>query len=178
MTIEELVKKDSTFSKSSFIAKVDNTFIMLLTSIMTNNMSRVKHKIDDRLFNKYYNYVDELNKKNQRQMYDELNVKSSTITNITEDDNNYIINVKLISRYMDYIVDKTNFKIISGNNKSRVEKENTLIFKKIKNAKNESIAKKCPGCGANVNTNNNGICSYCGTAYNTYNYDWILEEIA
>ena len=177
MTIEELVKKDNTFSESSFIAKVDNTFIMLLTSIMTDNLPRVKHKIDDRLFNKYSNYVDELNKKNQSQMYDELNVKSSIITNITEDDNNYIITVKLISRYMDYIIDKTNLNIISGNNTSRVEKSNILTFKKIKNAKDESSARKCPGCGANINTNNNGICEYCGSAYDTQSYDWILTEI-
>lgn len=177
MTIEELVKKDKTFSESGFIAKVDNTFIMLLTSIMTDNISRVKHKIDNTLYNRYYNYVNELNNKNQRQMYDELNVKSTEIINVEEDDNNYIITVKLISRYMDYIVDKTSFEFISGNNKSRVEKENILIFKKSKNAKNESISKKCPGCGANIDTNNNGICNYCGTSYDTNSYDWILAQI-
>ncbi|MBR3229700.1 MAG: TIM44-like domain-containing protein [Bacilli bacterium] len=177
MTIEELVKKDKAFSKSGFISKVDNTFIMLLTSIMTDNMPRIKHKINNALYNKYFNYVNELNKKNQRQMYDELNVKSTEIINVEEDDNNYTITVKLISRYMDYIIDKTNFNIISGNNKSRVEKENILIFKKSKNAKNESIAKKCPGCGANIDTNNSGICNYCGTSYDTDSYDWILAQI-
>lgn len=177
MTLEELVKKDKTFTESGFIAKVDNTFIMLLTSIMTDNMTRIKHKIDSALYDRYFNYVSELNKKNQRQMYDELNVKSTEIINVEEDDNNYTITVKLISRYMDYIIDKTNLNIISGNNKSRVEKENILIFKKSKDAKKESTAKKCPGCGANIDTNNNGICNYCGTSYDTDSYDWILAQI-
>ena len=177
MTLEELVKKDKTFSESGFLAKVDNTFIMLLTSITTDNMPRVKHRVDTNIYYEYTNYVNELNKKNQRQMYDELNVKSSTIINITEDDNNFIITVKLISRYMDYIINKDSKKLIYGNNTSRVEKSNILTFKKIKNAKDESNARKCPGCGANVNTNSNGICEYCGSAYDTQSYDWVLTEI-
>ena len=177
MSIEELVKKDDTFSESSFIAKVDNTFIMLLTAIMTDNMPRVKHKINEKLYEKYSKYVEILNKNNQRQMYDELNVKSTSIISISENHNNYIINVKLISRYMDYIMDKTSSKIISGNNSSRIEKENILQFEKSKMAKEESIARKCPGCGANIDANNNGICDYCGSSYDTENYDWILIEI-
>ena len=47
MTIQDLVNIDSTFSESSFIAKVDNTFIMLLSSIMMYDMDRVKHKISN-----------------------------------------------------------------------------------------------------------------------------------
>ena len=177
MSIEDLVKIDNTFSESSFISKVDNTYIMLLTAIMTDNMSRVKHKIDEKLFDKYSNYLSELNKKNQRQMYDELNVKSTEIINVEEDNSNNIITVKLISRYMDYIMDKTSLKIVSGNNTSRIEKENILIFRKAKNAKEESVARKCPGCGANIDANKSGICEYCGSSYNTQSYDWILTEI-
>ena len=37
---------------------------------------------------------------------DELNVKSTEITNIEITDTKYIITVRIISRYMDYIVDK------------------------------------------------------------------------
>lgn len=177
MTVQELIKKDSTFSESSFIAKVDNIFIMLLSSIMTDNMDRVKHKISPEIYEKYLNYLNELNSKNERQMYDELNVKSTSITSIDEDENDYIIKVLLVSRYMDYKVDKNSLKIIEGNNKNRITINNNLIFKKTKNYKKESIAKKCPGCGANVDVNNTGKCEYCGSSYDTYNYDWILADI-
>ena len=37
--------------------------------------------------------------------------------------------------------------------------------------------KKCPSCGANIDSNNTGICSYCGTSYNLEDYDWILTDI-
>ncbi len=57
MSIEEFIQKDNTFSESGFIAKVDNTFIMLLNSIMTDNLERVKHKISSNLFDYFVGQV-------------------------------------------------------------------------------------------------------------------------
>lgn len=177
MTIDELTKIDSSFTESGFIAKVDNTFIMLLTAIMTDNLDRVKHKISNELYEKYFNILKELNSNNERQMYDELNVKSSEINNIEQIDDKYVIQVLLISRYMDYIVDKTTGEYISGVNDSRVEKENLLTFEKKINAQMEGSARKCPGCGSNVNANSSGKCEYCGAIYDTENYDWVLTKV-
>ena len=49
MTVEELKKVDQTFDESGFIAKVDNTFIMLHSAIMLGDLERVKHKLTDEL---------------------------------------------------------------------------------------------------------------------------------
>lgn len=177
MSIEDIIKEDSSFSESAFIAKVDNTFIMLLTAIMTDNMPRVEHKISDVLYQKYKGIVDDLNKQNKRQMYDELNVKSTNITDINITEDKYIINVLLTSRYMDYRVDKISGNFVDGENTMRIEKDNYLTFEKIRNGKSEGAAKKCPGCGANIDANNTGVCSYCGAIYNTKDYDWILTDL-
>ena len=177
MMINELIEKDTTFSQSSFIAKVDNTFIMLLSSIMMKDIDRVKHKISDDVYNIYKNYVNELNKNNEIQMYDELNVKSTEILNITETDSKYIIEVLLISRYMDYVIDGTTRQYKRGINTQRIEKNNYLTFEKLKDTKQQGAIKKCPGCGASIDFNNTGICEYCLTSYNTKDYDWILTNI-
>lgn len=177
MTIQDLVNIDSTFSESSFIAKVDNTFIILLSSIMMYDMDRVKHKISDELYSKYSTLTQQLKQNNERQMYDELNVKSTEILKIYETDTQYKIDVLLISRYMDYKIDATTGNFKSGINTYRVEKNNYLTFSKNKTSKNSGITKKCPSCGANIDSNNTGICSYCGTSYNLEDYDWILTDI-
>lgn len=178
MTIDDLIKEDSNFSESGFIAKVDNTFIMLLTAIMTDNIKRVEHKISSDLFNKYKGVLDELNKNNERQMYDELNVKSTSIQSIEKENNKYVIKVLLTSRYMDYVVDKKTGDYKRGINNQRVEKDNYLTFEKIINAKDEGVVKTCPGCGANVDFNSSGVCNYCGATFDTQNYDWILTDIS
>lgn len=178
MTINELINEDSSFSESGFLAKVDNTFIMLLTAIMTDNMKRVEHKISPELFNKYKSMVDELNNNNERQMYDELNVKSTEIQSIEKLEDKYVIKVLLTSRYMDYKIDKATGNYKSGINDRRVEKDNYLTFEKSINAKEEGVVKYCPGCGANVDANSTGVCPYCGSTYDTKNYDWVLTSIS
>ena len=53
MKIDELIKKDKTFTEANLLAKVDNIFIMLLSSIMVGNLDRVKQKVTNTLFNEY-----------------------------------------------------------------------------------------------------------------------------
>lgn len=177
MEVNELVEKDRNFTESGFLAKVDNTYIMLLSAIMTENMDRVKHKISSNLFNQYEEYVKKLSIENKRQMYDELNVKTSKIEKIDDQEDKFVITVSLISRYMDYLIDKTTGEYLSGENKRRIEKKHILIFEKVKAASQEVSARKCPGCGANMDVNNTGKCAYCGTIYNTQDYDWVLVKI-
>ena len=177
LTIEDLQRIDSTFTESSFISKVDNVFIMLYSAVMLGNLERIKHKLSDELINRYQDLIDDLNRQNIRQMYDELNVKSTTITNIYQNENEYLIDVLLVSRYMDYTVRKDNGKYLSGNNSYREERNNYLTFSKKKTAKVEGSTRKCPGCNANIDANSTGKCPYCGTFYDTVNYDWVLKEI-
>lgn len=177
ITIDDLVREDSTFTESSFISKVDNLFIMLYSGIMLGSLERIKHKLSNNLINYYQGLINDLNSRNERQMFDELNVKSTSIMGIYKNSEKYSIEVMLVSRYMDYIVDKNTNKILRGNNSYRVEKNNYLVFTKRLNAKVEGVTRKCPGCNANIDSNNTGKCPYCGTFYDTANYDWILEEV-
>lgn len=175
--MNELIKLDPTFSESKFKTKIDNIFVMLHISLMTKNLSRVDHFISDEVYNEFNERLNKLNQNNQIQMFDELNVKSTEIQNIEITDTEFIIKVKLISRYMDYVIDADSKKLIKGNNTSRIKKTNILTFKKRRNFKIQDSVKKCPSCGANMNVNNTGKCAYCGTIYNTEDYDWILTNI-
>lgn len=175
--MDELIKLDPTFSLSTFLTKVDNIYVMLCTSIMTNNLNRVAHYISDELYEEKRLYLDKLNSENLIQMYDELNVKSSRVLNVDITDDKYIITVELISRYMDYKIDKTTRKYVSGNNKSRIEKANQLVFTKEKDFTKLGIARSCPKCGSNMDLNNTGVCKFCGSIFEQDNHDWILIKI-
>lgn len=175
--MDELIKLDTSFNKSMFITKANNIFIMLHTAIMTDNLNRVRHFISYELEKKYENIIQEYNNKNLRKIYDELNVKTTEIKNIIIRDNKITINVEIISRYMDYFINKETGEYIRGEKNKRIEKLNHLVFEKIIDKNYQGIARKCPGCGANINVNSNGKCEYCGTIFNTEDYDWILTSI-
>ena len=175
--LNELINLDPTFTESSFKTKVDNMFVMLHMSLMTDNMKRVDHFIGNEVFNEFNNRLITLNNNNERQMFDELNVKSTDIIKVDITDTKYIITVRLISRYMDYIIDKDSSNFKRGNNTSRIEKENILVLEKIRSAKVQGVVRFCPNCGHPMDVNISGYCEYCHSTYNQENYDWVLTSI-
>ncbi len=156
-------------------SKFSNMFIMLLYSIMTNDLEKVKHFLTPNLIDKYTKVINENMSKNETVMYDELNVKTITITNKEEKDGYNYVYVDLISRYMNYVLDE-NGNFLRGNNKRRDEIPHKLVFKKKLGASN-NLVNKCPGCGANIDANFSGKCEYCGMVYSAEDYDYQLESI-
>ena len=177
MTVEEFSKIDSTFNQSMFITKVNNIFVKLLSNIMMDRLDEVKHFISDSVYEYAERILNNAKSKNGRQMYDELNVKDSNIESIEVNESVYIIKVYLQSRYMNYIIDLSNGNLISGNNSSREQVNYRLTFIKRKDAKEQGIARKCPGCGASISVNTSGKCEYCDSTYNQADYDWVLDEL-
>ena len=116
-------------------------------------------------------------KSNLRQMYEELNVKSTDILSAEVDEDKIIVKVLVVSRYMDYLMNKLNGQCVSGNNKSRVEKNNYLVLEKNIAAEKLGVSRKCPACGANMNINESGKCEYCGTIFNVEDFDWVITDI-
>jgi hypothetical protein len=171
----DISKYDKTLDNAMFLTKVDNIFMLLYSAIMDRNLNKVKHRISDEIFERYEPIVKDLIEQKQIQMYGELNVKSSEIIDI-EDKDDLVVTVKLITRYLDYIVDE-DYNYISGDTNNREEHELTLKFKKRKDAEKLKASRHCPTCGALMDISKNGQCEFCGSIFNTEDYDWILIDI-
>ena len=165
------------FNEAMFKTKVDNIFVKLYTCIMKGNLTDVRHFISEELYNNYINKINELISHNKRQMYDEINVKNTMIINRKILEDKEIIDVEIVSRYMDYIIDINTGDLISGDDTRRIERRNILRFEKKLNTKDFGIVRKCPGYGASINVNNTGKCEYCDTIFNLDDYDYILVSI-
>lgn len=168
---------NSGFVESKFMSYVDNIFIKILHAIMFDKIEEIDHFVGDNVYHELEKKIKYLNDNNLIQMYEMTNVKESKIIDIKETTEKYIIKVELISRYVDYKMDKDTKKIVSGNDEIRIEKTNYLVFEKNKNTKEQSISRKCPNCGSNMDINNSGKCEYCGSIYDLENYDFILTSI-
>lgn len=165
------------FNEAMFKTKVDNIFVKLYTSIMKQDLSDVSHFIGDSLEKELEDKINILKSQNKRQMYDELNAKDTRIISRNIENNKEIIEVELISRYMDYIIDINTGNIISGDDTRRIEKRNILRFEKKSSAKEIGLVRKCPGCGASISVNTSGKCEYCDTVFNQEDYDYVLVSI-
>jgi len=158
-------------------SKFSNIFIMLLFGVMSNDLDNVKHFLSKDVYQKYQDIVNQNIKNNEIQMYDELNVKSIRITSKYEFDDHYLVEVSIVSRYMDYIIDSDTKEYKRGINSRRIEKQNILKFKKKKTNIQRSSVIKCEYCGANMDINFNGKCEYCGMIADVTSYDYVLVDI-
>lgn len=164
-------------NEAMFKTKVDNIFVKVYTSIMKQDLSEVSHFIGDTLEKQLQNKINNLKNNNQRQMYDELNVKDTRILSRNIENDKEVVEVELISRYMDYIIDIDTGDLLSGDDSRRIQKTNILTFEKIVNTKEIGIVRKCPGCGASISVNTTGKCEYCDTIFNWEDYDYVLVSI-
>ena len=137
--LDELIKYDTNFNEASFKSYIDNVFVKLFTSVMIDEVDDVRHFLSDEVYLQYKAISNDYKSKNIIRMYDELNVKSSNIVNVEITDNEFKITVLLISRYMDYQIDKNSGNLISGNNTSRIEKKYKLIFTKKDSSYNKAL---------------------------------------
>jgi len=118
------------FNEAMFKTKVDNIFVKLYTSIMKMDLSDVDHFIGDTLYKELQSKIDNLKSSNRMQMYDEINVKNTSIISRNIVDDKEVVEVELISRYMDYIIDIDTGDLLSGDDTRRIEKTNILRFEK------------------------------------------------
>ena len=165
------------FNEAMFKTKVDNMFVKLLTAVMKGDLTEVDHFISDDVYHKYEDIINNLNSNNERQMYDELNVKKTTVLSRQVLDDKEVIKVEIVSRYMDYVIFKDNGNLVRGDDTKRKEVIYNLTLEKKKETKEDKLVKKCPGCGASISVNTSGKCEYCGTIFNLEDYDYVIVGI-
>lgn len=172
--LENLIEQDPEFAEAKFRSKVENEFVQIKLSMVTGKTERIKHYVSDEIYNRIVAKVEDDKANNRIQLYDELNVYNVQIVNINELEDCFTIEVNLCSRALEYYIDRETRKYLSGNNKSRVEKNNRLLFRKKKNAKGFKGVQRCPSCGASMDINENGKCKFCGSIFTLENYDWTI----
>lgn len=177
MTVEEFSKIDPSFDQAMFITKINNMFVKFFTAIMLDEMEDVKHFVSDNVYEYGLNILNKYKEKNQRKMYDMLNVKNSWIEGIEVKEDVYIMNVFLQSRYLDYIISLDSGEVLSGNDKDRIQVDYKIELTRKKKVAEQGISRKCPGCGASLSVNTSGKCEYCGSIYNQEDYDWVITEL-
>lgn len=175
--VNNLIKADKDFSIERFKSYASNIFVQVMLAIMKKDLNKVRHFISDELEEKFQNKINTLNKNGYIQIYDELNVADIKPLKATIYNDCYILKTKVVLKSIDYIIDDNSKVVISGNNKYRTDKKFVLTFEKRKNFKLQDENRICPNCGANIDVNYNGKCSYCGSIYNLEDFNWILVKI-
>ena len=156
--------------KEFVISKIKNMYIMLLYAITKEDINRVRHYLSDELYNKYDELIKTNIANNVVQKYGELNVGK---VRVVSSDNDFII-ANIEAKYIDYLIDRTTREYLLGETKRN---KHNVELKIRYNSNNEKLVHRCSNCGAPLNDNLSGVCSYCNVAVTTDESIYVIEEI-
>lgn len=110
--------------------------------------------VTDELYNSYYNQLQTLELKGQKNVMNNFFLIDEELLRIDEENGLWTILMRLEVEFNDYIVDSDN-KIVRGSNKDKVIMNYLLTF-----VENEKSEDKCPHCGAKLEEGIT-VCNYC-----------------
>lgn len=165
------------FDESNFLKYAENVFIKILYSIMNNKVDEINHFVGDNVYLDLEQESLMLSDSDEKQIYEMPNIKSSSILAQYKANGFHTIEVKLIARYVDYVIDIYTGEVVDGDKKTRGEHEYVLYFYRDLNAQELPDVRVCPSCGKTMDINDSGKCSCCGSIYNLEDFLYILDRV-
>lgn len=120
---------------------------------MNFDYDKLKSLVTDELYNSYYNQLQTLELKGQKNIMRDFVVQSSQLLSHKQEEDKITVVVGLTVSFYDYIVDSSN-KVIRGSDIKKV-----IMFYHLTFVAGLGSSDKCPNCGAPLDTPS--YCDYC-----------------
>ena len=175
LTNEEINKYIPNFDRQKFLNEAFDIYKQVQIAWMNFDLDNVKDIITDEMYNMYESQLATLQVKGEKNIMENMNIKSSIITNITNQNDMVTITVVSQITQNDYIINEATGKVLRGNKNVPMHMTYELKYRMSidENAKLET----CPNCGAKLeNMNGATTCEYCNSKVVADNTKWVLTE--
>lgn len=171
LTEEEVLKKilavDSNFSKTDFYAWVKHLYSIILDSLDKKNYNMLRRFESDYLYNRHVSLFEDIKASGAK--ISNYAVKGVLLKDFKiEGDKDILIVALSASINKENIYDDSyQSYILTFARKHGVKTIGTLLEKET----------NCPNCGAVLDLNSEGVCSYCHTLISNGDFGWILIDM-
>ena len=161
------------FDEKEFLQTGYQMFVDLENAWMNFELDKVHNIITDEMFNMYEAQLSNFEIKGEQNIMNGFNLKDCAITNYINQNDNLEVETKYVIEFYDYIIDKASGRVLRGSKSSKLRMYYNFTFI-MKNT--EQKIDKCPNCGAPVEVNASGVCSYCNSKIVGENTSWVLSK--
>lgn len=168
---EEVRQYLPNFNKEEFLDQVYQIFTQIQTAWMNFKLEDVRDYLSDELYNMYTSQLNTLKIKNQKNIMENFYKKYVDIIKVTEENGKVSLDVRLIVKFKDYIIDEQGNIVRGDLNDYLTTYILTFIVSKELNRKTT-----CPNCHAPVHINHGSKCEYCDSVIVNNNFDMILTK--
>jgi sulfur relay (sulfurtransferase) DsrC/TusE family protein len=177
--LEKILSKDKNFSKEHFINFVKEYFVIYEKAISNRDVKKLHIYESDSLYREHIEKVEELKRHKIISNREKIVIKGVLLKDFKIEGNKQILTVAITAKLtsatykenatpddIEYQVDEKHYLL------KYMRNIDTMTIDNISN----KIITNCPNCGANIKTDEECHCSYCGTIINSGKYDWTLLD--
>ena len=162
------------FNKQEFLNEGYKMYCDIQKAWMDFKLEDVRDIITDELYSMYESQLSTLEVKGEQNVMKDFVIKRSFLKDYTKQNDTITVSTGYIIEFYDYIAEFETGKVLRGTDKRKMRVTYEMKFRKTLDQ--EKKVEKCPNCGAEIDMNSAGICSYCHTKLVTENTKWVLTE--
>ena len=178
--VAEIKAHDPAFDEQGFVTRVERVFFIVEQAWSECKPEMSRQVMADGVWQQHRSQIEGYVSSGRRNMLDQLAVGRCDIINAHSDATYDSVTVAILAASADYDIDTKSGRVVRGNRNVGQWQEHWL-FQRSSSAVTKpdgGIAEKhCPNCGAPLDVDLAGVCSYCKAPVMSGKYDWVLTRI-
>ena len=169
---------DPAFDDSAFTARVERTFFIVQEAWTELKPELSRQVMADGIWQQHQAQIEQYRAQGRRNVLENLAIASCTVVAAHTDQTYDTITTRIHAACADYDVDERG-RVVRGN-RSVNEWTEDWVFQRSSSAttKEANLAtQRCPNCGAPLDVDLAGVCSYCHAPVMSGKFDWVLTRI-
>jgi len=170
---------DPAFDDRAFLARVEQTFLALQTAWQARDVDTARTFLSPGCYFGWRSQLERMIADRRRNVLEGLRVDALQPVKVVHGRAFDDVTVRIGATCADYETDETSGAIVFGDRTPRPFVEFWTFQRGIaaKTGAPGLNSKTCPNCGAPLNLNQIGQCTYCGAAVMSGQFDWVLSRI-
>ncbi len=177
--VEQVRAVDPDFAAEQFRAYASDVILRVQEAWEARDWAVVRPYESDKLFAVHQRQLQEFIDQKKTNHMDGQYIQQVSLAGFTQDGANEVLTVRIDMSLSDYTTDDATGQIVDGVKNAKYQRAYRLEF--IRSAGTKTVAGEevkshaCPSCGAPLDLNAAGRCSYCDCVVTSGQYGWVLN---
>jgi predicted lipid-binding transport protein (Tim44 family) len=177
---QAITAADPAVASDAFLKRVASAFDALQTAWQARDLDAARGFMSPGLYYGWSAQVDQLKEQHRKNVLEGLRIDGISPVGVVHGNVFDDVMVRIDATCADYEIDETTGRIAFGDKRPESFTEYWTFQRGVGVAttgKAGTLEKQCPNCGAPLNVNAVGECTYCKAAVTSGKFDWVLSRI-
>jgi predicted lipid-binding transport protein (Tim44 family) len=171
---------DPAFDETAFLSEAERAFFVVQQAWTELKPDLSRRVMADGIWQQHRAQIEGYVAQGRRNVLEQLAVGNARIIGAHSDQTYDTLTLRFLAACADYDVDVKSGKVVRGN-RSVEQWTEDWVFQRASSATTKAgggtLSQKCPNCGAPLDLDIAGVCSYCRAPVMSGKYDWVLTRI-